>query len=84
MVTGPHAPARKTKIIVTLGERCSSEATMAAMLDAGANVGKVALKGEENKRGEHKEMLARFARAAAAKGLPVSLMLDTLGPQART
>lgn len=76
---GAHPPARPPA-----PPPPRSEEGMAAMIDAGASVGKVVFKGEEDKRGEQKALLARWARVAASKGLPASCMLDTLGPQVRT
>jgi len=82
MVTGPHAPSRKTKIVVSLGSKCWGEQCLADMLDAGMNIAKVSLK--DGDRTAHGELLRRVRGVFNAKGVAPALMLDTMGPVIRT
>ena len=82
MVTGPHAPVRKTKIIATMGPRCDSEDVLSRMLDAGMDVAKINL--AHGTRAYHQQVLERYRRVCAAKGKPAATMCDTQGPVIRT
>jgi pyruvate kinase len=82
MITSLHVPARKTKIVVTLGSKCWDYVTLSNMIDAGLNIGKVNLK--EGDREAQRQLLERFRSVCSAKGLRPALMLDTMGPVIRT
>ncbi|MEX2156967.1 MAG: pyruvate kinase [Gemmatimonadales bacterium] len=72
---------RRTKIVATLGPATGTDATIGALLDAGANVMRVnASHGTAETRGE---WIAAVRRVADAKGLPVAVLLDLQGPRIR-
>ncbi|KAF8059377.1 hypothetical protein HT031_005182 [Scenedesmus sp. PABB004] len=79
----PHdGAARKTKIVCTLGPACWSEEGLAALLDAGMNVARFNF--SHGDHDSHLQVLQRLRKVAAAKGSPVSFLLDTKGPEIRT
>jgi pyruvate kinase len=72
---------RRTKIVATLGPATGTDAQIAALLDAGANVIRInASHGSADVRARWIEMVRR---AAHAKGLPVAVLLDLQGPRIR-
>ena len=72
---------RRTKIVATLGPNTGTDASIAALLDAGVNVARInASHGTAEVRGE---WIAAVRRVAAAKGLPIAVLLDLQGPRIR-
>ncbi|HET7791105.1 MAG TPA: pyruvate kinase [Gemmatimonadales bacterium] len=72
---------RRTKIVATLGPATGTEAQIGALLDAGANVVRVnASHGTTEVRGE---WIAAVRRAAAARDIPVAVLVDLQGPRIR-
>jgi pyruvate kinase len=72
---------RRTKIVATLGPATGTEAQIAGLLDAGANVIRInASHGTAEVRGA---WIAAVRRVADAKGLPVAVLLDLQGPRIR-
>ena len=72
---------RRTKIVATLGPNTGTDASIAALLDAGVNVARInASHGTAEVRGE---WIAAVRRVADAKGLPIAVLLDLQGPRIR-
>ena len=72
---------RRTKIVATLGPNTGTDASIAALLDAGVNVARInASHGTADVRGE---WIAAVRRVAEAKGLPIAVLLDLQGPRIR-
>ena len=72
---------RRTKIVATLGPATANEATVGALLQAGANVLRVnASHGSAELRGQ---WIAAARRVAANADLPVAVLLDLQGPRIR-
>ena len=72
---------RRTKIVATLGPASGTETQIAALLDAGVDVVRInASHGSADIRGT---WIAAVRRVAAAKGLPVAVLLDLQGPRIR-
>ncbi len=72
---------RRTKIVATLGPKTGTDASIAALLDAGVNVARInASHGNAEVRGE---WIKAVRRVAEAKGLPVAVLLDLQGPRIR-
>ncbi len=72
---------RRTKIVATLGPATGTDAQIAALLDAGANVIRVnASHGSPETRGRWIEAVRR---AAQARDLPVAVLVDLQGPRIR-
>lgn len=72
---------RKTKIVCTLGPACSDEQTITAMCRAGMNVAR--LNFSHNTYEDHEKRIALIKKVREAEGLPISIMLDTKGPEYR-
>jgi pyruvate kinase len=74
-------PIRRTKIVATLGPATGSEATISALLQAGANVLRInASHGTAEMRAE---WIAAARRVAAQSDSPVAVLLDLQGPRIR-
>jgi pyruvate kinase len=73
---------RKTKVVCTLGPACWSEEGLAALLDAGCNVGR--LNFSHGDHPGHQEVLDRFRAVCAQKGSTAGILVDTKGPEIRT
>jgi pyruvate kinase len=72
---------RRTKIVATLGPATGTASQIGALFDAGANVVRInASHGTSETRGE---WIAAVRRIAAAKDLPVAVLLDLQGPRIR-
>ena len=72
---------RRTKIVATLGPATGTEEQLGRLLDAGANVLRLnASHGSAEVRGE---WITTARRLAAAKGIPLALLVDLQGPRIR-
>ena len=72
---------KRTKIICTLGPSCNNEKTIKALLTNGMNVARFNMS-----HGDHEEHLGRINLVKQAReelNMPVSLLLDTKGPEIR-
>ena len=72
---------RKTKIICTIGPASETEETLRAMMDAGMDVARINF--SHGAYADHLEKINRIKKLRAEKGLAVSLLLDTKGPEIR-
>ena len=73
--------SRKTKIICTIGPASETEETLRAMMDAGMDVARINF--SHGAYADHLEKINRIKKLRAEKGLAVSLLLDTKGPEVR-
>lgn len=73
--------SRKTKIICTIGPASETEETLCAMMDAGMDVARINF--SHGAYADHLEKINRIKKLRAEKGLSVSLLLDTKGPEVR-
>lgn len=72
---------RRTKIVATVGPATSDEDRLGALLDAGVNVLRLnASHGTAETRGE---WIERARRLAAARSMPLALLVDLQGPRIR-
>ncbi len=72
---------RKTKIICTIGPACEDEETLTRLCEAGMNVARLNFS-----HGNHEEHLAKINMIKKVRqklGMPISIMLDTKGPEYR-
>ena len=72
---------RKTKIICTIGPSCDNENVLTEMCRAGMNVAR--LNFSHGVHEEHKEKIEIVKKVSEKLGLPISIMLDTKGPEYR-
>ncbi len=72
---------RKTKIICTIGPASESEEVLTAMCLAGMNVAR--LNFSHGSHEEHKRKIDLITKVRDKLGLPISIMLDTKGPEYR-
>ena len=72
---------RKTKIICTLGPACENEKTLEKMCVAGMNVAR--LNFSHGTYDEHLKKITLIKQVREKLGLPISIMLDTKGPEYR-
>lgn len=72
---------KKTKIICTLGPASCTKETVAAMADAGMNVAR--LNFSHGDYAEHAARIAIVKQVREEKKIPISLLLDTKGPEFR-
>lgn len=72
---------RKTKLICTLGPACKDEETLTAMMLAGMNVAR--LNFSHGTHLDHLERINSVRKISKKLKLPVSIMLDTKGPEYR-
>lgn len=78
----PLKPARKTKIICTIGPASDDPEILRDLVRAGMNVARLNFS-----HGDHAEQKARVDRIKAIRaelGVPLALMMDTKGPEVRT
>jgi len=72
---------RKTKIICTIGPACENEETLTKMCVAGMDVAR--LNFSHGTHEEHQEKINLVKKVRETLGLPISIMLDTKGPEYR-
>ncbi len=72
---------RKTKIVCTIGPACSDEETLVGMCHAGMNVAR--LNFSHGSHEEHQKRINAIKKVRKQLGLPISLLLDTKGPEYR-
>ena len=72
---------RRTKIVCTIGPATNSEEMMEKLLKAGMNVAR--LNFSHGTHPDHKEKIDLIKRVRERLGLPISIMLDTKGPEYR-
>ncbi|HHC09243.1 MAG TPA: pyruvate kinase, partial [Actinobacteria bacterium] len=72
---------RKTKIIATLGPATDDPATIAALVEAGMNVGRFNF--SHGTREDHRRRLEALRDVAASSGVAVAAMQDIQGPKIR-
>ncbi|MDD6284083.1 MAG: pyruvate kinase [Firmicutes bacterium] len=72
---------RKTKIICTVGPACSDEQTLREMFKAGMNVAR--LNFSHGTHEEHQVRIDTIKKVRDEMQMPVSIMLDTKGPEYR-
>ena len=72
---------RKTKIICTIGPASEKEDVLRAMMDAGMDVARINF--SHGAYADHLDKIHLSKKLRAEKGLAVSLLLDTKGPEVR-
>ena len=72
---------RKTKIICTIGPASEKEETLRAMMEAGMDVARINF--SHGAYADHLEKINLIKKLRTEKGLAVSLLLDTKGPEVR-
>ena len=71
----------KTKIVCTIGPACSSEETLREMMLSGMNIARFNM--SHGTHASHQELIDRVKKVRFELGLPVSIMIDTKGPEIR-
>jgi pyruvate kinase len=77
----PPTPARKAKIVATLGPACADPALLAQMIAAGLDTAR--LNFSHGDHASHAATYDRVRRAAASAGRPVAILADLCGPKLR-
>jgi pyruvate kinase len=75
------SPIRRTKIVATLGPATGNEATIGALLQAGANV--IRINASHGTAELRAEWITAARRVAKHMDLPVAILLDLQGPRIR-
>lgn len=70
-----------TKIICTIGPACDTLEKMVAMIEAGMNVARINLSHGNHEM--HQKTIENLKKARETCGVPLSIMLDTKGPEIR-
>lgn len=73
---------RRTKIIATIGPKTESEAMIKKLADAGMNIARINMSHGDHKW--HSMVIERLKKASEKTRFPISIMLDTQGPEIRT
>jgi pyruvate kinase len=73
---------RNTRIICTMGPTTESVDVIRALIRKGMNIARFNF--SHGSRDYHKKAFERVREASALEGIPVSLLLDTQGPEIRT
>ncbi|MEO7540137.1 MAG: pyruvate kinase [Pyrinomonadaceae bacterium] len=73
---------RKAKILATLGPSSNEQSVIEVMLHVGVNAVRINM--SHGLQEEHAETIAKARAAAAATGLPLSILVDLSGPKIRT
>ena len=71
----------KTKIVCTIGPACANEDIIREMMLAGMNVARFNM--SHGTHESHRELMNMVKKVRFELGLPVSIMLDTKGPEVR-
>lgn len=71
----------KTKIVCTIGPACSDEETLRQMMLAGMNVARFNM--SHGTHDSHRVLIDKIKKVRFELGLPVSIMIDTKGPEIR-
>ena len=74
-------PAKKTKIVCTLGPASQEQAVLERLIRAGINVARINF--AHGELDTHREVIANVRKAAAAVGSSVAIMGDLPGPKMR-
>ena len=72
---------RKTKIVCTIGPACRNKETIDKMINAGMNVARINL--SHGNRDEHKKTVDILKTSRKELDCPLSILLDTRGPEIR-
>jgi pyruvate kinase len=78
---GVREGVRRTKIVATLGPATGTEEQLGRLLDAGANV--LRLNASHGTAAVRGEWIATARRLAAARNIPLALLVDLQGPRIR-
>lgn len=73
---------KKTKVICTMGPKCTDNETLVQMMESGMNIAR--LNFSHGDHGSHAETLEKVKAAAKQAMMPIAIMLDTKGPEIRT
>ena len=71
----------KTKIVCTIGPACNDIETIKDMIRAGMDVARFNMSHGDHET--HRAMINLVKQARYEMGLPISIMLDTRGPEIR-
>ncbi|MCB2226227.1 MAG: pyruvate kinase [Desulfarculaceae bacterium] len=74
-------PARKTKIVATIGPASADEATLRRMINAGLDVAR--LNYSHGDHASHREMVGRLRALSAQEGRQIAILQDLAGPKIR-
>jgi len=72
---------RKTKIVCTLGPACRNKATLEKLIKNGMNVARLNFSHGDHEY--HKETIEMLKEVRSRLGIPLSILLDTKGPEIR-
>jgi pyruvate kinase len=81
MAHSPSATRARTKIVATVGPACDSEAQLAALIDAGADVFR--LNTAHGDAAALSERVARIRRVSQRQQQPIGILTDLAGPKIR-
>lgn len=73
---------RRTKIIATIGPKTESEAMIRKLAEAGMNIARINMSHGDHKW--HSMVISRIKKVSKKTKFPISIMLDTQGPEIRT
>ena len=73
---------RRTKIIATIGPKTESEAMIRNLAEAGMNIARINMSHGDHKW--HSMVINRIKKVSKEARFPISIMLDTQGPEIRT
>lgn len=73
--------SNKTKIVCTIGPACSNEEIIRQMMLAGMNIARFNM--SHGTHDSHRELIDKVKKVRFELGLPVSIMIDTKGPEIR-
>ena len=71
----------RTKIVCTMGPAVSDYKKILELIDAGMNVARLNM--SHGDHSQHEEIIRMLKQARKEKGIPLSIMLDTKGPEIR-
>jgi pyruvate kinase len=73
---------KKTKIICTMGPKCTEHDILVSMLKKGMNIARLNFSHGDHE--SHGDTLQKVRAASKASGVPCAILLDTKGPEIRT